>query len=129
MSKIDIAGMLGNKAEPEQPVVAPEIAPIETKSSRGSSKKRSAPSKSSSAAKPSELPKWQQCEPQTIHMWPEHLDDLKALARTLQRSKEAGVGERITMATLVRVATAHLLAQQEMLSGTTEAELLDSLER
>ena len=54
---------------------------------------------------------------------------LKDLARQLQRAKQPGVGERITMATLVRVAVSDLLRNKTPLDGTTEAELLDSLHK
>jgi hypothetical protein len=145
MSKVDIAGMIANRTAPTKPAAArvatrPTASkkPTRPSTSTGSkprvSKATKVPSEPTPPAKaatnnsvPAVQPKWRQCEPQTIYMWPHDVDALKDLARQLQRAKPPGVGERITMATLVRVAVSDLLRNKTRLDGTTEAQLLDSL--
>ena len=151
MSKVDIAGMIASKTAPAAPVEAnaasttPTAATTPTPARRKArpgavantkpaatkspSKPPAAPKAEASKAAPDVQPKWRQCEPQTIYMWPNDIDALKDLARQLQRAKDPGVGERITMATLVRVAVSDLLRNQTHLDGTTEAELLESLRK
>jgi hypothetical protein len=55
----------------------------------------------------------------------DQIDKLTAIARKLNRAKRGG--ERITENTLIRVAVDLLLDRSESLSGTDEAELLNSL--
>lgn len=140
MSKVDIAGMIASKTAPAEPD-ARTAQPVPKTARRGAasskkpavadavSKPSSRPKAAPSKTAPKAQPKWRQCEPQTIYMWPHDIDALKDLARQLQRAKEPGVGERITMATLVRVAVSDLLRNQSHLDGTTEAELLESLSK
>lgn len=54
------------------------------------------------------------------------IEQLTAISRKLNRQRR-GRGERITENTLIRVAIDLLLSRAEELSGTTEAELLESL--
>lgn len=55
----------------------------------------------------------------------DQIDKLTTIARKLNRAKRGG--ERITENTLIRVAVDLLLDRSESLSGTDEAELLNSL--
>lgn len=54
------------------------------------------------------------------------IEQLTAISRKLNRQRR-GRGERITENTLIRVAIDLLLSRAEELSGTTEAELQESL--
>jgi hypothetical protein len=54
------------------------------------------------------------------------IEQLTAISRKLNRQRR-GRGERLTENTLIRVAIELLLSQADSLSGTTEAELLESL--
>lgn len=56
----------------------------------------------------------------------DQLDDLDRLTKRIKRNKPAG-GERITDNTLVRVAVDLLLANSDVLDGSTEAELRKSV--
>jgi len=59
-------------------------------------------------------------------MWPDQITNLSILARVLNKNR-GGAGERITVNTLIRVATALLLSRSQELEGTTEEELRRSL--
>ena len=59
-------------------------------------------------------------------MWPGQITKLSILARVLNKNR-GGAGERITVNTLIRVATALLLSRSQELEGTTEEELRRSL--
>ena len=54
------------------------------------------------------------------------IEQLTTISRKLNRQRR-GRGERLTENTLIRVAIELLLSRAEELSGTTEAELLESL--
>jgi len=54
------------------------------------------------------------------------IEQLTAISRKLNRQRR-GRGERLTENTLIRVAIELLLSRADSLSGTTEAELLESL--
>jgi hypothetical protein len=54
------------------------------------------------------------------------IEQLTAISRKLNRQRR-GRGERLTENTLIRVAVELLLSRADSLSGTTEAELLESL--
>lgn len=56
----------------------------------------------------------------------DQLDKLNALTKQIKRSKGTG-GERITDNTLIRVAVDLLLSQSDRLTGSTEAELRNSV--
>lgn len=128
--RVDITDMLdeaaaapGNDARPE-----PRRRSADTQAPRTSTRttRPAVDAKSSKRTETTSAPKWTQLEPRTIHLWPESVDEINNLARRLQRSKSAGVGERITSATLVRVAVARLLEEADGLEGVNESELLDS---
>ena len=72
------------------------------------------------------LPKYLRLERKELLMWPDQITNLSILARVLNRTR-GGAGERITVNTLIRVATALLLSRSQDLAGTTEEELRRSL--
>jgi hypothetical protein len=72
------------------------------------------------------LPKYLRLERKELLIWPDDITSLSILARRLNRNR-AGVGERLTQNTLIRVAVRLLLSRSEELAGTTEDELLRSL--
>ena len=72
------------------------------------------------------LPKYLRLERKELLMWPDQITNLSILARVLNRNR-GGAGERITVNTLIRVATALLLSRSQDLAGTTEEELRRSL--
>jgi hypothetical protein len=84
-----------------------------------------APALQAPAASPG-LPKYLRLERKELLMWPDQITNLSILARMLNRSR-GGAGERITVNTLIRVATALLLSRSQDLEGTTEEELRRSL--
>ena len=72
------------------------------------------------------LPKYLRLERKELRMWPDQITNLSILARALNKNR-GGAGERITVNTLIRVATALLLSRSRELEGTTEEELRRSL--
>lgn len=77
-------------------------------------------------------PKWTRLERKAVLLWPEQITDLAEVRRRLQNRKRASgrAGrERITDATLIRVALSVLLERHEDLDGADEQELTDSLRR
>jgi len=72
------------------------------------------------------LPKYLRLERKELRMWPDQITNLSILARVLNKNR-GGAGERITVNTLIRVATALLLSRSQELEGTTEEELRRSL--
>ena len=72
------------------------------------------------------LPKYLRLERKELLMWPGQITKLSILARVLNKNR-GGAGERITVNTLIRVATALLLSRSQELEGTTEEELRRSL--
>jgi hypothetical protein len=69
---------------------------------------------------------WQRLERKELRLRADQLDELARLRRTLNRQR-GGAGERITENTLIRVAVDMLLGNAARLSGTTEAELRNSV--
>jgi len=76
---------------------------------------------------PSGVPKYLRLIRKEARLSAEQFDSLTDLARRLNRRKPAGVGERITENTLIRIAVERLLVDAERLNGTTEEELFASL--
>lgn len=77
-------------------------------------------------------PKWTRLERKAVLLWPDQVTHLAEVRRNLQRRKRTSgrAGrERITDATLIRVALALLLEHQEDLDGADEQELTDSLRK
>lgn len=62
-----------------------------------------------------------------VMLWPDQQQSLNHLAWRVSRMKPAGVGERITANTLIRVAVDLLLARADEVHGTTEQEILRNL--
>ena len=76
---------------------------------------------------PPGLPKYLRLVRKEARLTADQFEALMALSRRFNRRKPAGVGERMTENTLIRVAVELLLAQADRLDGTTEDELLASL--
>ena len=133
-SRVDIASMLAektaatNQLDEDEPVALEEDAPPPP---APETTRRRRPATTSPRARSATTggPKWRQCEPRTFYVWPDSIDQLQAVARRLQRDRPKGEGERITMATLVRVAIAGLLEHADELAGVDEASVLDSYRR
>jgi hypothetical protein len=130
-SRVDIAGMLAEKtaavaqadAHLDEVATPPDAPPP---AASPTPRRHSSTTAARPKPPPPAGPKWQQCEPRTFYVWPESIDQLQAVARRLQRERRKGEGERITMATLVRVAIAGLLEHADDLAGVDEASVLDS---
>ena len=110
-------------------VQTPEVQTPEADSSqparRRQARQSSAPTLQVPAGSPS-LPKYLRLERKELLMWPGQITKLSILARVLNKNR-GGAGERITVNTLIRVATALLLSRSQELEGTTEEELRRSL--
>jgi hypothetical protein len=74
----------------------------------------------------SEVPKYLQLERKEIRLSRAQQRELTELSRDINKARK-GKGERITENTLIRIAIALLLKQQENLKGVTELELLESV--
>ena len=127
-NRVDIAAMLADKTTAaEQERKSPRAEPDPTPARAEQPQSRRPAKRAPARPRPrSDDPKWKQCEPRTFYVWPDSIDELQQLARRLQRARPRGAGERITMATLVRVAIARLLEVGDLLAGVDEDELLDS---
>lgn len=84
-------------------------------------------STSAPARRTPKVPKYRTLERKEALVRTDQLDALTALRRRLNRRRGAGVGERITENTLIRVAVDLLLTNADHLAGTTEEELRESV--
>lgn len=76
-----------------------------------------------------EVPKYRTLDRKELLARPDQLEELFALRRRLNKKRAAREGERITENTLIRVAVDLLLAQADLLAGTSEDELRESVTR
>ncbi len=89
---------------------------------------RPAPESRTAGVTESQTAKWKGLERKELRLRADQLDELARLRRLLNRQR-AGVGERITENTLIRVAVDMLLSRADRLRGTTEDELRKSVTR
>jgi hypothetical protein len=110
-------------------IQTPEVQTPEAASSQPSRRRQARQSAAPTLHVPTEspsLPKYLRLERKELLMWPGQITKLSILARVLNKNR-GGAGERITVNTLIRVATALLLSRSQELEGTTEEELRRSL--
>jgi hypothetical protein len=111
--------------EQQTPEVQTSVAASPQPARRRQARQSAAPTLQVPAGSPS-LPKYLRLERKELLMWPGQITNLSILARVLNKNRR-GAGERITVNTLIRVATALLLSRSQELEGTTEEELRRSL--
>ncbi len=136
MAKVSLTSLLTETKPTGEPSVEEPAAPSpRPKRARPEAEpapetKRATPSRGSTRAQPKppepELPRYLQLERKETRLRADQVNELTMLTRRLNRSR-AGVGERITENTLIRVAVDLLLDRAESLAGTTENELRDSV--
>lgn len=123
------------KQETERVESEPEVTDLQSSelTESQSSEVADSPTASTTASQPevvsdlqsSEVPKYLALVRKEARLREDQIDKLTAITRKLNRQKRGG--ERITENTLIRVAVDLLLDRADSLSGTDEAELLNSL--
>lgn len=76
-----------------------------------------------------EVPKYRTLDRKELLARPDQIEELTTLRRRLNRKRAAHEGERITENTLIRVAIDLLLSRWDVLEGTNEDELRESVTR